>query len=327
MTTSAERPSSAFDRLAEPIRRWAWQQGWHTLRDIQERAVDPILAGRDVVLASATASGKTEAAFLPLLSRTIKGEGLRIVYVSPLKALINDQSRRLEPLADAIGTTVTPWHGDVAGSRKRRLRGTPAGILLITPESLEAMFVTHGSELTAFFGGLDYVVIDELHSFIATERGRQLQSLMHRVELAIGRTVPRVGLSATLGDIRAAAGFLRPGAENAPRSLSQLCRGARSAFRYADMSNLKPQATTPYPSRWRSSMISTTSSVVGHTSYSPTGAPTSRSTCTCLSGAPNATVRPMSSGHTTEAWPRTCVRTGRTLYAPSDRRRLWPLRR
>ena len=217
MTTSAERPSSAFDRLAEPIRRWAWQQGWHTLRDIQERAVDPILAGRDVVLASATASGKTEAAFLPLLSRTIKGEGLRILYVSPLKALINDQSRRLEPLADAIGTTVTPWHGDVAGSRKRRLRGTPAGILLITPESLEAMFVTHGSELTAFFGGLDYVVIDELHSFIATERGRQLQSLMHRVELAIGRTVPRVGLSATLGDIRAAAGFLRPGAENAPK--------------------------------------------------------------------------------------------------------------
>ncbi len=133
---SRERPSSAFERLSDPIRRWAWQQGWQTLRDIQELAVAPILAGRDTVLASATASGKTEAAFLPLLSRTVDREGLRILYVSPLKALINDQSRRLESLADAVGLTVTPWHGDVAASRKRRLRDTSAGILLITPESL-----------------------------------------------------------------------------------------------------------------------------------------------------------------------------------------------
>jgi ATP-dependent Lhr-like helicase len=213
---SRDRPSSAFERLSDPIRRWAWQQGWQTLRDIQELAVAPILAGRDTVLASATASGKTEAAFLPLLSRTVDREGLRILYVAPLKALINDQSRRLESLADAVGLTVTPWHGDVAASRKRRLRDAPAGILLITPESLEAMFVTRGTEVTAFFGGLDYVVVDELHSFIATERGRQLQSLLHRVELAIGRVVPRVGLSATLGDIGAAAAFLRPNADEGP---------------------------------------------------------------------------------------------------------------
>jgi ATP-dependent helicase Lhr and Lhr-like helicase len=217
VTASAERPSSAFDRLAEPIRRWAWQQGWKDLRDIQERAVDPILAGRDVVLASATASGKTEAAFLPLLSRPVKNQGLRLLYVSPLKALINDQARRLESLADAVGLTVTPWHGDVAASRKRRLRDAPAGILLITPESLEAMFVTRGSEVCAFFAGLDYVIVDELHSFMATERGRQLQSLLHRVELAVGHAVPRVGLSATLGDIGAAAVFLRPDAKEAPQ--------------------------------------------------------------------------------------------------------------
>jgi ATP-dependent Lhr-like helicase len=215
VTASAERPSSAFDRLSEPIRRWAWQQGWKDLRDIQERAVDPILAGRDVVLASATASGKTEAAFLPLLSRPVKNQGLRILYVSPLKALINDQARRLESLADAVGLTVTPWHGDIAASRKRRLRDAPAGILLITPESLEAMFVTHGSEVSAFFGGLDYMVVDELHSFMATERGRQLQSLLHRVDLAVGHPVPRLGLSATLGDIGAAAAFLRPDAKEA----------------------------------------------------------------------------------------------------------------
>jgi ATP-dependent Lhr-like helicase len=209
---SAEVPrvSSGFERLAEPVRRWAWQQNWAGLRDVQEQAIVPILAGQDVVIASATASGKTEAAFLPLLSRPAPELGLRILAVSPLKALINDQCRRLEPLAEALDIPVTPWHGDVAASRKRRLRYRPAGILLITPESLEAMLVTRGSGATAFFGGLDYVVIDELHSFIASERGRQLQSLLHRIELLVGRSVPRIGLSATLGDLALAARFLRP---------------------------------------------------------------------------------------------------------------------
>lgn len=216
MSPDAPRTSSAFDRLADPVRRWAWQQGWQQLHDVQERAVEPILAGRDVVIASATASGKTEAAFLPLLSRPDHGSGLRILAVSPLKALINDQCRRLESLAEAVGLPVTPWHGDVAAARKRRLRDAPAGILIITPESLEAMLVTRGSSVSAFFAGLDYVVVDELHSFIAGERGRQLQSLLHRVELAIGRRIPRIGLSATLGDLGLAARFLRPGAPVPP---------------------------------------------------------------------------------------------------------------
>ena len=212
------RASSAFDRLAEPIRRWVWQQAWSALRDIQEQAIDPILAGRDVVIASATASGKTEAAFLPLLSRSSgqNASGLRVLYVSPLKALINDQCRRLEPLAEAVDLPVTPWHGDVAATRKRRLRERPAGILLITPESLEAMFVLRGSSLNAFFAALDYVVVDELHSFIASERGRQLQSLLHRVDLTTGRKTARIGLSATLGDLAVAAGFLRPGSAPTP---------------------------------------------------------------------------------------------------------------
>jgi ATP-dependent Lhr-like helicase len=205
----ASRPSVAFERLAPPIRRWLWQQGWRELRDIQERAIPPVLAGRDVVIASSTASGKTEAAFLPLLSRSVEPGGVQVLAISPLKALINDQDRRLAPLAATVGLPVTPWHGDVAASRKRRLRDAPAGILIITPESLEAMMVTRGSTVAGFFAGLDYVVVDELHSFIASERGRQLQSLLHRIELAIGRAVPRIGLSATLGDLGLAARFLR----------------------------------------------------------------------------------------------------------------------
>jgi ATP-dependent Lhr-like helicase len=211
VTSSAPQPSAAFDRLTEPVQRWIWRQGWTALRDIQWRAVEPILAGRDAVLASATASGKTEAAFLPLLSRPVDRDGLRVLYVSPLKALINDQARRLESLCEAVELPVTPWHGDVAAGRKQRLRDAPRGVLLITPESLEAMFVLRGSAAAAFFGGLDYVVVDEVHSFIGGERGRQLQSLLHRVELAVGRRVPRAGLSATIGDLGVAAEFLRPG--------------------------------------------------------------------------------------------------------------------
>lgn len=172
----------------------------------------PILAGRDVVIASATASGKTEAAFLPILTRVADevASSLSVLCVSPLKALINDQARRLEPLVELLDAPVTRWHGDAAHARKLRLLSDPKGVLLITPESIEALMINRGSSVPRLFSALDYVVIDELHSFIGTERGRQLQSLLHRIETAIGRRVPRAGLSATLGDMRLACDFLRP---------------------------------------------------------------------------------------------------------------------
>jgi ATP-dependent Lhr-like helicase len=107
---------------------------------------------------------------------------------------------------------VTRWHGDVDAGRKRALLRKPEGVLLITPESLEALFVLHGTKIAALFGGLAYVVVDELHAFLGAERGRQLQSLLHRIEAATGnRRVPRIALSATLSDLRLAADVLRPG--------------------------------------------------------------------------------------------------------------------
>lgn len=207
------RQSAAFNRLARPIQRWVWRQRWSRLRDVQERAVAPILAGRDVVIAAATASGKTEAAFLPILTRVADEvrSSLSVLYVSPLKALINDQARRLEPLVELLDAPVTRWHGDADHTRKQRLLRDPKGVLVITPESIEALMVNRGTAIPRLFEALDYVVIDELHSFIGTERGRQLQSLLHRIEVAIGREVPRAGLSATLGDMRLASEFLRPG--------------------------------------------------------------------------------------------------------------------
>jgi ATP-dependent Lhr-like helicase len=206
--------SKAFDHLDEKIQRWIWSQQWNELRDIQERAIEPILsAQQDVIIASPTATGKTEAAFLPILTRILQSpseSSLDVLYISPLKALINDQFDRLELLCDHVEIPVWRWHGDVAQARKKELMRKPRGILLITPESLESIFVNHGSRIADIFPGLSYVVVDELHSFIGTERGKQLQSLLHRLETAVRRRIPRIALSATLSEFSLASEYLRP---------------------------------------------------------------------------------------------------------------------
>lgn len=207
-------PESNFERLAEPIRRWIYQRGWSGLRDAQEQAIPAVLdTERDLIISAATAAGKTEAAFLPILSRLLEPlwEGASVLYVSPLVALINDQWGRLTDLCESLDVRVVPWHGDISAGVKAKFLKRPSGVLLITPESLEALFVLRGFKAPTFFARLAYFVVDELHSFIGAERGKQLQSLMNRVELAAGRRVPRIGLSATLGDMGLAADYLRPG--------------------------------------------------------------------------------------------------------------------
>jgi ATP-dependent helicase Lhr and Lhr-like helicase len=214
---SSSDESQAFYLLDERIRRWVWDQGWTALRDAQERAIPSILAGdSDVVIAAATATGKTEAAFLPIFSKYLAEEDQNacVVYLSPLKALINDQFSRMEQLCESLDIPVHPWHGDIPGSRKKKFLNTPRGILLITPESVESLFVNHGTAIPQIFDNLLYIVVDELHSFIGSERGQQLQSLLHRIEFAIKRKVPRIGLSATIGDMHLASRFLRPNGDS-----------------------------------------------------------------------------------------------------------------
>jgi ATP-dependent Lhr-like helicase len=205
--------SSGFDQLEPRIQQWIWAEGWTSLRDAQEWAV-PVLvdADQDVIIAAATAAGKTEAAFLPILTHLLNHNDPpgSVLYISPLKALINDQWGRLSRLCEQLEIPVVAWHGDISSSKKHRFLKSSEGVLLITPESLEALFVNRGSSLAGVFQNLRYIVVDELHAFIGSERGKQLQSLMHRVELVAGRRIPRVGLSATLGDMKLAAEFLRP---------------------------------------------------------------------------------------------------------------------
>jgi ATP-dependent helicase Lhr and Lhr-like helicase len=209
--------SSSFHLLDERIQRFIWAEGWEELRDAQEAAIPLILPGdRDVIIAAATAAGKTEAAFLPALTNLLAagGAGL-IVYISPLKALINDQFGRLDRLCEQLEIDVWPWHGDISATVKTRFLKKPQGVLLITPESLEALLCNRGPSVAAVFRHTRFFVVDELHAFIGSERGKQLQSLMHRVEVAVDRKVPRIGLSATLGDMSLAGKFLRPGSSPA----------------------------------------------------------------------------------------------------------------
>ncbi len=212
---NAVTPHDGFNRLAPPLQRALWERGWTGLRDNQVAALPLILDTRDdVVISAATAAGKTEAAFLPLLTRLWQDKepssGL-VLYVAPVKALINDQVERLQLFCERMDIPVYPWHGDVGQSSRKRFFAEPRGVVMITPESLEALLFRRGADLRHIFAKLQAVVVDELHAFIGNVRGRQLQSLLHRLEAQLGQRVQRIGLSATLGDMGLAAEFLRPG--------------------------------------------------------------------------------------------------------------------
>jgi ATP-dependent Lhr-like helicase len=207
--------TDGFTRLAQPLQRALWERGWTGLRDSQVVALPLILDTHDdVVISAATAAGKTEAAFLPLLTRLWQDKepssGL-VLYVAPVKALINDQVERLQLFCERMDIPVYPWHGDVGQSSRKRFFADPRGVVMITPESLESLLFRRGADLRHIFAKLQAVVVDELHAFIGNVRGRQLQSLLHRLEAQLGQRVQRIGLSATLGDMGLAAEFLRPG--------------------------------------------------------------------------------------------------------------------
>ena len=215
--SSSDAPAVAFERLARPIQRWIRDRGWTNLRPVQAEAIDTIMDDeRDVIVTAATAGGKTEAAFLPLLSDVLdepgNAGGFDLVYIGPLKALITDQALRLEGMLEKTGVAVHPWHGDVAKTRKDRALKSPGGVLLITPESLEAMFVLRGREVPGLFAGTRAIVIDELHTFLDSDRGVHLRSLMSRLDIAVGRRIRRVGLSATLGEMELVRSYLNPDA-------------------------------------------------------------------------------------------------------------------
>ena len=220
--------STAFARLYPKIQEAVWAQRWAELRPLQVEAIRAVFDTEDgLILAAATASGKTEAAFLPILSQIAAAPAgsVEVLYVSPLKALINDQFRRLEDLCAHADIPVHRWHGDVSAADKARLRRSPAGVLLITPESLESQFINYDRDLRRLYAYLRFVVIDELHAFLDNVRGVHLRSLLARLAIATGTRPRRIGLSATIGDFAPAQAFLCAEAPESVRILQDETQG------------------------------------------------------------------------------------------------------
>ena len=213
MGPAKKNSGTAFSCLHPTIQRELYRMRWTQLRAIQVEAIHALLNGAsDVLLVANTAGGKTEAAFLPILSQIVDDHrrSVKALYVSPLKALINDQFRRLEELCANSEIPVHRWHGDVGQNKKHALLQHPGGVLLITPESIESLFVNHPEKLQTIFGGLCFVVVDEMHSFIGTERGAHLKSLLARLVRKTRENIRFVGLSATIGQPEDAREWLRP---------------------------------------------------------------------------------------------------------------------
>ncbi|MCL2066249.1 MAG: DEAD/DEAH box helicase [Treponema sp.] len=206
--------ASQFSRLAPFIREYIYEKKWHSLRDIQEAAIKEIYDGDShILIASPAATGKTEACFFPVVSLLYEERppSVGALYISPLKALINDQAQRLLPLAEMAGLPLWRWHGDVSARHKKSLLENPSGILQITPESLEALLMRSHVLVRAMFSRLSFVIIDEVHAFMGSERGSQILCQLARIEEAALCRPRRIGLSATLGDYRQAAGWLALG--------------------------------------------------------------------------------------------------------------------
>ncbi|WP_157001134.1 DEAD/DEAH box helicase [Agromyces laixinhei] len=176
--------------------------GWPSLRPLQEASIGPIRSGADCLLVAPTAGGKTEAAVFPLLSNMMDDSwrGFTVIYVTPLKALLNNLLPRLDKYTEWVGRRVALWHGDVGVGDRRRILADPPDILLTTPESLEAMLVSRRVSHHQFFRSIRAIVVDEVHSFAASDRGWHLLAVLERLQRIADRPIQRIGLSATLGN-------------------------------------------------------------------------------------------------------------------------------
>lgn len=184
--------------------------GWRQLRPFQEQVIPPILAGEHAIVLAPTAGGKTEAAFFPVLSRMLSEEwaGLSVLYICPIKALLNNLDTRLERYATLLGRRSTLWHGDVGASDRRKILRDPPDCLLTTPESLEVMLDSQSVDSMALLANVRAVIVDEIHAFAGDDRGCHLLAVLSRLSHLAGREIQRIGLSATVGNPEALVDWL-----------------------------------------------------------------------------------------------------------------------
>ncbi len=239
-----------FERYSPFIQDYIYRSGWHSLRAVQNAAGEVIFGSDDnLLLCASTASGKTEAAFFPIITLMEEDppRSVGALYIAPLKALINDQFGRLTDLCQDAGIPVWRWHGDVTGTQKSKLLKKPSGILQITPESLESLMINKHMEIPSLFGDLRFIVIDEIHSLLRGDRGMQTFCLIERLCALAGCDPRRVGLSATIGEPEAAGRFLSAGSSR--RSALPRIDGGREVWRLSmeHFFNTDPQAGASDP--------------------------------------------------------------------------------
>src|SRR6185369_2936145 len=194
---------TAFDRLTGAVQYQILNTlGFSQLRPVQEQSIDAILDGNNCVVLAPTAGGKTEAAFFPILSAMDAGDWkpVSVLYLSPIRALLNNQEARIGRYAETIGRRVFKWHGDTTPGPRKAFLKDPTDILLTTPESLEAMLMSPNVSAARLFAGLRAVIIDEIHAFAGEDRGSHLASVLERLSRFGGSDVQRIGLSATVGN-------------------------------------------------------------------------------------------------------------------------------
>ena len=208
----------SFDRLSSALQYQIVNGlGFQELRPVQELTIPPILDGKNCVVLAPTAGGKTEAAFFPLLSRmdTEDWRPVSVIYISPIRALLNNQEARLQRYAELIGRRATLWHGDTTQAQRKRFIAQPTDILLTTPESLEVMMMSRRVPARRLFQGLRAVVVDEIHAFVGDDRGGHLAAVLERLSRFCGRDIQRIGLSATVGNPETILEWLSCGSERA----------------------------------------------------------------------------------------------------------------
>ena len=223
---------SGFQRLHPALRHHIVNSlGWRSLRPLQEQAIGPVLDGDHVLLLAPTAGGKTEAAVFPLLSRMLTEQwgGLSVLYVCPLKALLNNIESRLRAYGVLVGRRVDLWHGDVGAARRRAIMRERPDLLLTTPESIEVMLVSSRSDPRVLFRDVQAVVVDELHAFAGDDRGWHLLAVLERVRRLAGRDMQRLGLSATIGNPETLLEWLAPASSRPRRVVAPPGDAAKSA--------------------------------------------------------------------------------------------------
>ncbi len=212
--TLNEKAAAVFKNYAPYIQNYIYKNGWSQLRIAQIEAGDYIFnTESNVIISSSTASGKTEAAFFPILSvlNNNPSSTVSVLYIAPTKALINDQFDRLSDLTLETDVKVTKWHGDASVSNKQKLLNSPTGVLQITPESLESILINRSSDIIRLFGDLRFVVFDEIHTMMGSDRGNQVKCLIERIAYKIGYCPRIIALSATMGSVDKAAAWIGKG--------------------------------------------------------------------------------------------------------------------